>query len=664
MAPGQAPPAVCQLLSGIRGAFNDSKLSDVTLVCDGRSIHVHKLVLCSRSPFFQQLLAGQFAERGQKEVPLKDVPYRALLTVLEDVYFLRDVSEVLSNADDTELLGEVLAVADRLMLDDIVNKCMGLKLDAEAKAARAEAASCKRTEGWRFDSEASTTAESDRRSSEDSSIADDDDRLLSKDSVSQALTAAQFAEEPCACRRTTNPRDPKEQLPEDAIAAFPEAPGLFAFGRCPRCIAATALATTGVGASDDLALVIVSRNYESYLCGHSVYAWHFCNYLLANTGCTVYHIMHHPDDGPRHGKQICPPIEHERYNMRLIGDFSHGKLPSSFKSCLTADVVSFCISEARAGRPDRPVATVLISPFMMAADVLAVCKEHRAPCYSSMRGTDLLLLKKKDFRESVYGVRYEKALREMDGLYVQGEWMQGEAIKLGIPTAGLFQTVNDLPAGTDLGSFYLNWSRAVGFDPRDRRPLICYVGRLSPEKGAIAIARTFRYLLASREDVRVLVAGSGPSEPEVRDLVPEIPGRSVITKLSIFEVFAVAKHCGGLPGSLLVTAPGLEGDFQEALGSTYIYFSTAGTPVLFPVDNNTGGLLETVSPQNTEWCREVGLPVEGWPTVISKYLDGEYSDRQLGESNTSYGRRWLGELQIAPRLSEWAAAARAAAGKK
>merc|ERR1719428_1558553 len=242
--------------------------------------------------------------------------------------------------------------------------------------------------------------------------------------------------------------------------------------------------------------------------------------------------------------------------------------------------------------------------------------------------------------------------------------MLGEARKLGIPSAGLFQTITDLPASTDLEAFWLNWCESVGFDPKDERPLVCYVGRLSPEKGAIAIARTFRHLLGNHEHVRVLVAGSGPCEGEVRELVPEIPGRSVITRLSIFEVFAVARYCGGLPGSLLVTAPGLEGDFQEALGSTYIYFSTAGTPVLFPVDRNTGGLLETVSPQNTEWCREVGLPVEGWPTVISKYLDGEYSDRRIGESNTSYGRRWLGELQIAPRLSEWAAAARAAAGKK
>ena len=61
------------------------------------------------------------------------------------------------------------------------------------------------------------------------------------------------------------------------------------------------------------------------------------------------------------------------------------------------------------------------------------------------------------------------------------------------------------------------------------------VGRLSPEKGARLIARTLRNVLAS-DGVRVLIAGSGPSEAEVRETVPQIEGRSVITKLSIFEV--------------------------------------------------------------------------------------------------------------------------------
>merc|ERR1719183_722001 len=246
-------------------------------------------------------------------------------------------------------------------------------------------------------------------------------------------------------------------------------------------------------------------------------------------------------------------------------------------------------------------------------------------------------------------------------MYVQGEWMLGEATALGIPCAGLFQTITDLPACTDLDAFWKNWCSSVGFDPDDQRPLVCYVGRLSPEKGTIAIARTFRHLLETRSDVRILVAGSGPSESEVRELVAEIPGRSVINKLSIFEVFAVAKHCGSLRGSLLVTAPGLEGDFQEALGSTYIHFSSRGTPVLFPVDRNTGGLLETVSPQNTEWCRECGIPVDGWPAVISGYLDGEYDNRCMREANIEYGQRFRADLQIAPRLSEWGAAARSAA---
>ena len=133
-------------------------------------------------------------------------------------------------------------------------------------------------------------------------------------------------------------------------------------------------------------------------------------------------------------------------------------------------------------------------------------------------------------------------------------------------------TITGLPASTDLNHHWIRWCDSVGFDPNDARPLVCYgtssyflpstthvccfyifvvesalagiisafvttslVGRLSPEKGARLIARTLRNVLAS-DGVRVLIAGSGPSEAEVRETVPQIEGRSVITKLSIFEV--------------------------------------------------------------------------------------------------------------------------------
>merc|ERR1719171_126805 len=407
-------------------------------------------------------------------------------------------------------------------------------------------------------------------------------------------------------------------------------------------------------------LIVVSRNYESYLCGHSVYAWHFCHYLLQETECNVTLVMHGPDDGPRHSKQICPPIEHERFRQVIVGSFSHGKLPNAYKPCLVADAVDGVLEGIHNGAAGQ-AAVFLICPFLFAADLIAVTKFHKVQCYSSMRGTDLLILKKQAFRCSPEGRRYHRALCEMDGVYVQGEWMQGQSEALGIPTEGLLQTIVDLPpfmakdVPLDLEATWANWCQSVGFNPADERPMVCYVGRLSPEKGAGQIARTFATLLNRCENVRVLVAGSGPMEAEVREIVPEIPGRSTITPLSIFEVFAVAAHCGRCKGRcLLMTAPGLGGDFQEALGSTYIYFSSNGVPVLFPVDGNTGGLLECVSPQNTEWCREVGLPADNWPERVSEYFEGKYDGLELRQRNIEYSARFKADVQLMPRVLDWA----------
>jgi len=480
-----------------------------------------------------------------------------------------------------------------------------------------------------------------------------------------APLAERLAREVCRCRRTVDPCNNCRAPSAIATPDFPATPGVFAFGVCPPCISRWAAATRAAAAEsglDGLALVVISRNYESYLCGHSIYAWHLCHYLVSRTPCTVYHIMHHPHDGLCHGKQICPPIRHERYHAHLVDKFDHGKLPESFRSCSVADELDLCIARARRGREDRPVAVLCISPFVFGADVLHVARAQRppVPCYASMRGTDLLLLKKAEFRETPVGRRYLRALRDMEGVYVQSEWMLGEAAKLGVPANGCFQTFTDIPNDTDLDATWSYWCASVGFDPKDTRPLVCYVGRLSPEKGAIAIARAFRQLLATRHDARVLVAGSGPSDDQVRSIVPLVPGRSAIARLSIFEVFAVARHCGQLRQSVLVTAPGFEGEFQEALGSTYIYFASQGTPVLFPVDTNTGGCLETVSPQNAAWCRDVGLPVEGWPGAIARLLDGEYDDLGLRSANADYCQRFLADLQVGPRLAEWFAAARSA----
>ena len=149
----------------------------------------------------------------------------------------------------------------------------------------------------------------------------------------------------------------------------------------------------------------------------------------------MYHITHSDKDGPLHGKQICPPIVHQRYHRRIVGVTNHAKLPSAFKSCFVADELADCIATIQKGskgpaveggaseEKELPVVVVCINPFLFAADVLAVTRQAKVPCFASMRGTDFLLLKKAHFGDTPAGRRYLQALREMDGIYVMSEWM-------------------------------------------------------------------------------------------------------------------------------------------------------------------------------------------------------------------------------------------------
>lgn len=61
--PSAAPPPEplsATLLAGLRAS---GRLTDATLVCEGKEIAVHALVLAAQSSFFESLLLGQFPRR-------------------------------------------------------------------------------------------------------------------------------------------------------------------------------------------------------------------------------------------------------------------------------------------------------------------------------------------------------------------------------------------------------------------------------------------------------------------------------------------------------------------------------------------------------------------------------------------------------------------------
>lgn len=133
-----------------------------------------------------------------------------------------------------------------------------------------------------------------------------------------------------------------------------------------------------------------------------------------------------------------------------------------------------------------------------------------------------------------------------------------------------------------------HWGRGVDleqFHPRNRREstyaqfrpklIVGYVGRLAPEKSIERLAP-----LSKRDDIQLVVIGSGPSERELRELMPNAYFTGKLQGVKLAEYFA---------GLDVFIHPGDSETFcqaaQEALAS--------GVPVIAP---NKGGLKDFIKP--------------------------------------------------------------------
>ncbi len=55
----------------VRNIWEQEELFDITLEVDGHSIHAHKLVLASHSPYFRVMFCGRFQDANKKSVEIK-----------------------------------------------------------------------------------------------------------------------------------------------------------------------------------------------------------------------------------------------------------------------------------------------------------------------------------------------------------------------------------------------------------------------------------------------------------------------------------------------------------------------------------------------------------------------------------------------------------------
>jgi glycosyltransferase involved in cell wall biosynthesis len=206
--------------------------------------------------------------------------------------------------------------------------------------------------------------------------------------------------------------------------------------------------------------------------------------------------------------------------------------------------------------------------------------------------------------------------------------------------------INDIDA-PKLMPYFTQWSDQHNLDVDSTIPLLIYAGRLSREKGVVRIARTFASI-ARTIPVQIVMGGIGPEEVEVRNELASV-STAIVAPMSYLEVRAMAAHAR-TRRSIFVSEPGVDTSFVEGLGSSYMFFSSEGIPLLFPV-KSSGGAIYTCSIENDRWAAQ--FPVDDFEMAIKKYLSGDYDELDLTRANLVHSaQHWSNSRVLEPLFKE------------
>ena len=160
-------------------------------------------------------------------------------------------------------------------------------------------------------------------------------------------------------------------------------------------------------------------------------------------------------------------------------------------------------------------------------------------------------------------------------------------------------------------------------------PVVLFLHRLSPRKGADLLPEVVRRVVAARPDVLFLVAGDGPSRPTIEKALAEsgllgharfmgwVPNRRVI------DLYAAAD---------LYVMPSLEEGFPRVL----LEAMATGTPF---VASDVGGVREICTPEQQRWLVPVGA-VDRFAEAVAELLSADDLRRRLAVTGQEHVRRY------------------------
>jgi phosphatidylinositol alpha-mannosyltransferase len=172
-----------------------------------------------------------------------------------------------------------------------------------------------------------------------------------------------------------------------------------------------------------------------------------------------------------------------------------------------------------------------------------------------------------------------------------------------------FRTLSDrpvkiIPNGIDIKQYSKRPSTSVR---HPKMKTIFYVGRLEDRKGLKFLLRAFNELCARRDDVQLLIAGSGPDEKKLRDYVAELK----IPRVTFLGFISDEEKVHQLHRADVFCSPARYG---ESFGIVLLEAMAAGTPIV--AGDNSGyistmkdlGAISLINPQDTiDFARRLEL---------------------------------------------------------